>query len=1084
MSKRRAGAHAALALLCLAHGIALHAQEIMTRLEVRVTDASGHPVAGARVEVVSPSRGVSRASGSSDEAGKVLLLALPPAPDYALTILKDGFRDHRIEGIALVSGEPGILAVALVSEDAGVPDADLQPGRDGRPGRGLQDPSSFGSSTRFQAASIESLPVIGRRYEELLTYAPGVTDTDRDGRSNVQGSRETSLQHRLGGADVTDPVSGSGGQALDFEVIEGLEMITSGAGASFGRAEGGFASITTKSGGNGIEGSLRLAWRGSFLDGNQATGPAEESDVDDLRITAAVGGPILRDRLWYFGAATRLDSTWNLSAPAGTSSQTLEGWNGFAKITWQAGPDDRLSLQVSADPRLYKGLFDGSGVSPESGSDWRQGGTAWTARWSHVAGSALITETSLSGYDTGISTDPASSRFHQIAIQIQSRSSPLATATQAVYPLRECSRDGTAQGFIPNCDPALGPISISSTSLTTGRLSGPASFEIEDDRERLAFRQELIAAMASGAGEHLLHGGVELTYESYDDDSLFNPFILDATQPCPACRDINGQPIPNAVTGSQTFIVPTPGGTDLPSEGTNFAAFLSDAWKPLDNLSITAGLRLDIERIESSGWSPFDPARDRRRMVATVNGLCAEGLRAVANGLPGQNTADTFCDPAVLRPFYGVAGNLVFPLDPNTPAWIRGIGGPDMVFDSGSDLVDGKRAWLAPLTDLEELAVEPVRLHNGNLSPRVGVAWDPWSDGMTKLFGSWGRYHDRVHLGVAAAGSEPLTQQFAFQPVSFLARFVPGQLSFSAPPPGIVQVDGDLSTPRSDVLTLGAERELAPAWSARVTWTQRMAFDLHQDRDANHAKCTDLQALVGVDPATVCTMSVDPNGVITLGNDLFGASPSGGLNGLTDLYALNPEFGRVLIVESVESSRYEAWTLELLRRRRAGWDLALSYTHSRAEGGGLSYGSIIRDDPTLRGEEIGYLDLDQRHRVMAWGTATLPLRVEVGWSLRWESGIPYSTVKTKVDYDDQGNPATRILYTTGERNDQRTPDTWSVDARVAKRFVVGSVSVSAELAVENLLDDDTPIYPGFTESGTTGIPVPGRHWEMGMVFRH
>jgi hypothetical protein len=229
---------------------------------------------------------------------------------------------------------------------------------------------------------------------------------------------------------------------------------------------------------------------------------------------------------------------------------------------------------------------------------------------------------------------------------------------------------------------------------------------------------------------------------------------------------------------------------------------------------------------------------------------------------------------------------------------------------------------------------------------------------------------------------------------------------------------------------------------------------------------------------------VDPNGVITLGNDLFGASPSGGLNGLTDLYALNPEFGRVLIVESVESSRYEAWTLELLRRRRAGWDLALSYTHSRAEGGGLSYGSIIRDDPTLRGEEIGYLDLDQRHRVMAWGTATLPLRVEVGWSLRWESGIPYSTVKTKVDYDDQGNPATRILYTTGERNDQRTPDTWSVDARVAKRFVVGSVSVSAELAVENLLDDDTPIYPGFTESGTTGIPVPGRHWEMGMVFRH
>ncbi len=111
------------------------------------------------------------------------------------------------------------------------------------------DTENSKTSTAYNAELIEERPIIGHNYQDILTLAPGVTDTDGDGNPNVHGARETGLQYRLDGGNITDPVSGTMGQNLNADILEEVEVITSGASDEFGRADGGFANVRSVPGG-------------------------------------------------------------------------------------------------------------------------------------------------------------------------------------------------------------------------------------------------------------------------------------------------------------------------------------------------------------------------------------------------------------------------------------------------------------------------------------------------------------------------------------------------------------------------------------------------------------------------------------------------------------------------------------------------------------------------------------------------------------------------------------------------------------------------------------------------------------------
>src|SRR5262249_32262426 len=148
----------------------------------------------------------------------------------------------------------------------------------------IVDTTSTTTTATFDAELIEGLPLLGRKFADVLTLAPGVDDTDGDGNPNVRGSRDTGLQLRLDGTNVTDPLTGHSGQQFNLEAIQEVGVIPAGAPAEYGQADGGFANVITKSGGNDVTGSLKIFYRSDFLDGagaNAARAPAPSfSDTD------------------------------------------------------------------------------------------------------------------------------------------------------------------------------------------------------------------------------------------------------------------------------------------------------------------------------------------------------------------------------------------------------------------------------------------------------------------------------------------------------------------------------------------------------------------------------------------------------------------------------------------------------------------------------------------------------------------------------------------------------------------------------------------------------------------------------------
>ena len=135
-----------------------------------------------------------------------------------------------------------------------------------------------------------------------------MTDVDGDGNPNVNGSRATNFQTRLDGANITDPFTGTFGQNLNIESIAEIEVITTGAAAEFSQAQGGFANIITKSGGNDFEGAFKFYFRSDLFDNDGANNNdtteenlfAGTNGFKDVRPFLTLGGPIVRDHLWYF----------------------------------------------------------------------------------------------------------------------------------------------------------------------------------------------------------------------------------------------------------------------------------------------------------------------------------------------------------------------------------------------------------------------------------------------------------------------------------------------------------------------------------------------------------------------------------------------------------------------------------------------------------------------------------------------------------------------------------------------------------------------------------------------------------------
>jgi len=284
-----------------------------------VSDEQGAVVPGASVEARNVGTNFTK-TFVTDNDGRFTFLSMPPGR-YVLTVTKQGFAKLVQENVELTVGKSISLSMSLkVSGVTGEVTVTTTP---------VIDTVKTESSTTLNETSVSNTPILGRKFEDLLTLTPGVSITQGpDGDEiNFVGQRGIFNNVSLDGGDYNNGFFGeqAGGQraAIDItlEAVKEFQVIPTGASAEFGRTAGGIINVITKSGTNDIHGSLFYFQRLEALTSNTSDGKPL-TDFHREQFGGTIGGPIKRDKAFYFFAFEQVRENLtrpNLSERIGTT---------------------------------------------------------------------------------------------------------------------------------------------------------------------------------------------------------------------------------------------------------------------------------------------------------------------------------------------------------------------------------------------------------------------------------------------------------------------------------------------------------------------------------------------------------------------------------------------------------------------------------------------------------------------------------------------------------------------------------------------------------------------------------------------
>jgi hypothetical protein len=197
--------------------------------------------------------------------------------------------------------------------------------------------SRTAAATTLNEATIGNTPILGRKFEDLLTLTPGVSVVQGPDGDEITfaGQRGVFNNISLDGGDYNNGFFGEqmGGQraAVDItlEAVKEFQVVATGANAEFGRTAGGVVNVITKSGTNQSHGSLFHYQRLEALTSNTSDGKPL-ADFHREQFGGTMGGPLLKDRLFYFGAVEgirehlqRPNLSEAIGAPCPVSAPTL-----------------------------------------------------------------------------------------------------------------------------------------------------------------------------------------------------------------------------------------------------------------------------------------------------------------------------------------------------------------------------------------------------------------------------------------------------------------------------------------------------------------------------------------------------------------------------------------------------------------------------------------------------------------------------------------------------------------------------------------------------------------------------------------
>jgi hypothetical protein len=582
-----------LALLTAVFGAGLAApvpaQEQTASIEGRVCDPSGAGVSGAAV-VAANGDGWS-VSTTADKTGIYRFLALPPGR-LSLTANAAGFTVARVDDVDLRLGQrldvPLTLTLAtqaetvqVVAESSGI--AITQSAR----------------ATSLRREEIRRLP-LGREYQAVVRQVSGANSelTRAAGALQIDGSSAVENRFVVDGIETTDLIYGTSrqleGRSTVTDFLDEVQVKSSGYAAEYGGSTGGVVNVLTRSGGNAWHGEALVYGETSGLDAGprptlrlnprDATGAEYVTYPEDPRHAVepgfTLGGPIARDRLWFFaGYVPRFELTSRTASFNDGVMRTLDQRSRFhqavASLTGQLGPAWRFRTTFDGGRSRRSGLLpqqDGSS-SPDAAYD----DVLVQPRWS-ASGSVDWTP---------------GPRF--------------LTSFRAGYWFRDWHNESVYQGDrlgwqtssigLPGVPPAY--------QQAAGHSNVPTNTGWDRQRQgRLALQWDGTLSFEA-AGRHWLKGGVQLERRTLSTlgGNTGNVHNLFWGQAFFGQRGPLGyyQVVSNPVFPNRGFVEVG----DVRS--TNLGLFLQDAWTVHPRLTLNLGLRAENEHVPSFSRDPAIP---------------------------------------------------------------------------------------------------------------------------------------------------------------------------------------------------------------------------------------------------------------------------------------------------------------------------------------------------------------------------------------------------------------------------------------------------------------------------------------------
>jgi hypothetical protein len=388
------------------------AQLVTGALECRAVDSTGAPIGGVNVLVTGPALQGSR-GGITDPNGYLHLFDLP-AGLYSAQLRHVSFRRVTYRNIPVrLGGTTNLGEIHLVAEQHELPEVIVSETKL------LVDPASTEMGGDLTAKQFEPLP-IDRDYRSIATLLPQANQSFFGDPFNVAGSTGLENKYFIDGVDVTDPDLGASGTALPYNFIDEVQLREGGYEAEYRSALGGILNVVTRAGGN----QFRAEAFGFYTSDNftskpklSALVPGQGTSVT-YDVGVGVGGPILPDRLWFFGSYNPTFVHIDATVPGyGTIPDTRTTHAFAAKLSWKPSSEIMLSLTVNGDP-LIRNVVSGNAVAVENPDPYlstlHRGGVNTSLHGTYLSSDNFVLDATLSRTTRNDLREPSTARGGEV----------------------------------------------------------------------------------------------------------------------------------------------------------------------------------------------------------------------------------------------------------------------------------------------------------------------------------------------------------------------------------------------------------------------------------------------------------------------------------------------------------------------------------------------------------------------------------------------------------------------------------------------------------------------------------------------